>query len=132
MLTSKQKPELSQYLWHHQERQLNTGLLPNPCLTWHCPSGYCVTFQGLAGRHWQWGGLLPHKYLPLRVTGHTRSWSMPTFHEALFTERKQAPENSLSITNPLEALAVDQHGWECFTSFLSLTLLSTLGDSWRN
>lgn len=48
LLTSEQKPEPSQHFWHHQDRQLGAGPLPDPCLSWHCPWGYCGISQEFA------------------------------------------------------------------------------------
>lgn len=46
--------------------------------------------QALAGGCYWWG-LLQHRYLSLRMAdhAHAHSWSMSTFHEALFVEGKQ-------------------------------------------
>lgn len=44
----QKKPEPRQCLWHSQERQPGAGLLPDPCLSWHCPWEYRETFQELA------------------------------------------------------------------------------------
>lgn len=47
LLMSEQKPEPSQRHWHHQERQPMLGHCLTLGLSWHCPWGYCETFQEL-------------------------------------------------------------------------------------